>query len=199
VDFRIDRAWQRFMNGFAVHQDYGTLVETYAKHNYFQYYLEWKESFPGLGKDHGAGFRMQAGCIDKPVDSFYHFFAGGLDGLKGYPYYSISGTQMAQFTFSYRFPVIRKWGKSLSWIHLDNVFLSAYGQAGNAWTGKGHSLDEWKKDVGLQLRLGLFSFYSFPMAFTFDAAYGLDRLVENDLSYGRELRTYFGILFDFLD
>jgi Tol biopolymer transport system component len=199
VDFRIDCANQRFMNGFTVHQDYGTLVELYTRHNYFQYFLDWKESFPGLSRDHGVGFRMQAGCIDRPVDSFYHFFAGGLDGLKGYPFYSISGTQMTQLSLAYRFPVLRKWGKRLSWIQFDNVFLSVYGQAGNAWTGKRLSLADWKKDVGFQLRLGLFSFYSFPLAFTFDTAYGLDRLVQEDRSYGREWRMYFGLLFDFLD
>ncbi|HEX9935293.1 MAG TPA: hypothetical protein VGB38_08865, partial [bacterium] len=195
----IDRMHQRFMEGFEVHQDYGTLQEVYQKYYYTQFFLDWKEYFPGLGRNHGTFLRLQLGCIDRPVDDFYHFFAGGLEGLKGYPFYSIGGTNMAQVGLAYRLPVWKKVGAQWMGFHLDNVFLSLYGQAGNAWQGARVTLPEWKKDAGLQLRMGMFSFYSYPLAVTVDAAYGLDRFDLNGRSYGREWRFYFGLLFDFLD
>jgi hypothetical protein len=44
-----------------------------------------------------------------------------------------------------------------------------------------------------------FSFYSYPMSFFFDSAYGLDRFSHAGQSYGGEWRFYMGLLFDFLD
>ncbi len=199
VVLRLENAAQRFMEGFAVHQNYGTLIEVYRKNNYNQFFLDWKEYLPGLLRDHAIALRLQAGGIDRPVDSFYHLFAGGMDALKGYPYYSIGGTQMAQLGLTYRFPVSKKMGLRVLWLNIDNLFLSLYGQVGHAWEREKIHASDWKRDAGAQLRLGLFSFFAFPMALTFDAAYGFDRVESAGSTYGHEWRYYFGLLFDFLD
>ena len=60
-----------------------------------------------------------------------------------------------------------------------------------------------KTDLGMQLRMEAFSFYAYPTAIFFDAAYGLtrfDRYVRSAneyVTYGKEWRFYFGILFGF--
>ena len=199
IALRLERASQRFMEGFAVHQNYGTLIELYRRYDYNQVYFDWKEYLPGFWQDHAIALRLQAGGIDRPVDGFYHLFAGGMDGLKGYPYYSIGGTKMVQFGLAYRFAVVKNMGLRLLWLNMDNLFLSLYGQAGQAWEMEKIPASNWKRDAGAQLRVGFFSFYAFPMSLTFDAAYGLDQFKSGGNQYGGEWRYYFGLLFDFFE
>lgn len=194
---QMDWATQQFLEGFKIHSDYGTLVETYKKYNYFQVFLDWNEVIPALFEDHSLGMRFRAGWIDRPVESFYYFFAGGLEGMRGYSYYSLEGTRLLQFGLSYRFPVVRKTPVKFFWMHFRDFFAILYGQAGNAWTD---AFGNWKKDVGLQLRMSLYSFYGFPLCVFWDAAYGLDRFKTSQGNLeGQAWRTYFGILFDFVD
>jgi hypothetical protein len=195
----IERCWQRFLDGFQVHQDYGTLIETYHHYDYDQFSADWREYFPGLARNHSMALHLRGGFIDQPVHSFYNFFGGGLDGLKGYPYYSIEGRRFIQLGLAYRFPISRNMRLRLWFLHFDKLFIALYGEAGDAWNDGGLKTTQWKRDVGLQLRLGLVTFYSYPMSLFFDAAYGLDSFTFKDQSYGGELRTYFGLLFDFMD
>jgi len=199
VTLWVERAWQRFLDGFEVHQDYGTIVETYRHYNYEQILLDWREYVSVPLVDHSLALRLRAGFIDQPVDPFYHFFAGGLDGLRGFPYYSMEGRKLLHFGLAYRFPLFRKMGVRFLFMHFDKLYLSLYGDVGDAWSGGGVDVSRWKKDVGIQLRLGFLSFYSYPMSLFFDAAYGWDEFTHEGQQYGGEWRTYFGILFDFLD
>ena len=92
-------------------------------------------------------------------------------------------------------------------MNFNKLYLSLYGDVGDAWDHGGFKVYErswWeqaKQDVGIQIRLGLVAFYTYPMSLFFDAAYGLDRFEnkEQKIWYGKEWRIYFGILFDFLD
>jgi hypothetical protein len=58
-----------------------------------------------------------------------------------------------------------------------------------------------KKDVGFELRLESFSFSMYPTRIFFSGAYGIDRFTRTfnslPVTYGREWRWYFGVLFDF--
>lgn len=194
---QIDRATQRFLDGFKIHSDYGTLVETYKKYEYFQILVDWNEILPALWEDHSIGMGVRAGWIDRPVDSFYYLFAGGLEGMRGYSYYSLEGTKLLQCGVSYRFPIVRKANVKFLWMHFNRLFGILYGQAGNAWT---ETFGTWKKDAGLQVRMSLYSFYGFPLCIFWDTAYGLDRFETSQGNReGHTWRTYFGILFDFLD
>jgi hypothetical protein len=53
------------------------------------------------------------------------------------------------------------------------------------------------------LRLESYSFYSYPTRFFFDAAYGFNRFdryvrsANEFVTYGKEWRFYFGVLFGF--
>ena len=56
---------------------------------------------------------------------------------------------------------------------------------------------------GAELRLQAFSFYSYPTSIFFNASYGFDRfsrfikLQNATVTYGKEWRFYFGVLFGF--
>ena len=199
VSLQIERAWQRFLDDFNVHPEYGTLIEQFTHYTYDQIMLDWREYVPSLFKDHSVAIRLRLGAIDKPVDSFYHLFAGGLDGIRGYPFYSIEGRRLAHFNLAYRFPLMKRMNVRFLWFQLDQAFLSIYGDVGDAWKGDEATEHNWKRDIGLQLRLGLVSFYSYPTRLFIDGAYGLDRFEHRDQTYGKAWRFYFGILFDFLD
>jgi hypothetical protein len=200
ITFEVDAASQRFMTGFAVHSNYGTLVEVYRKYDYFQFFLDWTEYVPSFFKYHSFALRLQAGAIDRPVDSFYNFFGGGLEGMRGYSYYGIEGRKLLRLGLAYRLPIVRNIGRRLLWITFADLFGILYGDAGNAWNKNAFEPSAFKRDIGGQLRLGLYSFYSIPTALFIDGAYGLDRFrMSTGQTQGREWRFYFGILFDFID
>jgi outer membrane translocation and assembly module TamA len=144
------------------------------------------------------------GTIFGPVvDEYFDFYAGGLIGMRGYPYYSISGNSMGAVGFAYRFPLSNDLGVRIFQIYFDKLYASVYGDAGDAWTGSRPTMRGLKTDLGMQLRMEAFSFYAYPTAIFFDAAYGLtkfDRYVRSAnayVTYGKEWRFYFGILFGF--
>ncbi len=199
ISLTLQAASQRFLKGFKVSENYGTLVEEYEPHKYFQGELDWTEYRPGLHKTHSIALRGRLGLIDRPVASFYHFFGGGLQGLKGYPFYSIEGRKLAQISLAYRFPLYDFNRMRFLFFNLRETHLSIYGGAGNAWNSSDIDLNEWKREAGMQIRLSTFAFYTYPMALFFDAAYGLDQFSHKGQEYGKEWRFYFGVLFDFLD
>jgi hypothetical protein len=200
ITLEVDAASQRFMSGFAVHSDYGTLIEVYRKYDYFQFFLDWTEYIPSPFKDQSFGLRLQAGAIDRPVDSFYNFFGGGLEGMRGYSYYGLEGRKLFRLGLAYRFPIVRNIGRRLLWLDFADLFGMLYGDAGNAWNDNTFKPSSFKRDIGGQLRLGMHSFYGYPTALFVDGAYGLDRVrMSTGQTQGREWRFYFGILFDFID
>ena len=205
---QVDYAMQSFYDSTAASANYGTPVEVYNDFRYFQTQLDWHEFLPGLWKSHAIAARLRGGYIDRYVDPFYHFYAGGLDGMKGYPFYSMEGLKLAQIGLAYRFPLKRNMNIRLAMFHLRDAYLSFYGDIGDAWVHDQLKLKSWKKDAGIQLRLGMLTYYAFPMKISFDAAYGFDRFSvlnrtygEDPVytTYGREWRYYFTVLFDFLD
>ena len=146
---------------------------------------------------------LYGGWISKrSIDSFYNLYAGGLPGLRGYSYYSMGGTNKAAGRISLRFPVWKGIDKRLSVFYLDRIHSSVFFETGNAWKGK-LKLDEFKKDVGAELRMKLFSWYGYPTDIQFTTAYGLDRFdLTNEngeiTNYGHKWRWYLTVLFDFI-
>jgi len=198
VLFRYDRQLNKFIRGFKIHSTYGTIVEDYAPYNYNQFYLEWRE-YRSLPWKHTLEFRLRGGYIDRPVEGFFHFFAGGLVGLKGYPYYSIEGEKMASVTLIYRFPLSRHLDIQIAPFYLDKLFVGIFGEYGNAWSEARIPWRDFKRDAGLQIRLDLIAFYSYPMKLFWDVAYGFNRFQHRGQSYGQEFRFYFGLAFAYLD
>ena len=71
------------------------------------------------------------------------------------------------------------------------------------WKNGKKATKDFKKDVGVELRLESFSYYAYPTRIFLSAAYGLDKFEryirsrDQYVPYGREWRIYFGILFGF--
>ena len=178
--------------------------EIYTKYRYHQLALDWEEYFkiPWL-KDHALSLRLRGGYIDRKVDSFFNLYAGGLLGMRGYSFFSIEGRQQAIGTITYRFPLWQNIDARLGHMYFDKLYMGFFFDYGNAWNPDDFDFMDFKRDVGVQLRLGSFSYHLFPTNFFVEAAYPLDTARNYDssrrefINYDREVRFYFGALYEF--
>jgi outer membrane protein assembly factor BamA len=147
----------------------------------------------------------KGGALDNVnVDDFFYLYLGSRDGLRGYSYYSMGGTKLAMARLTYRFPLIRGINRQLFNLYLHSVYLGLFAEAGKAWNEEELDLRGNKKDVGFEVRMKGFTFYSYPLAVSFEAAYGL-----NDVEYtdpfnsemtfyeGKKWKFYGSVLFSF--
>ncbi len=164
--------------------------------------IQWNEHLALPWKRHTftAGFRA-AGILGKTVDSFFDYYAGGVLGMKGYPFYALGGNTIGTASFVYRFPLATKLDFRVLQFYFTKLYGSVFYDMGDAWTGNVPPLKDWKKDAGFEFRLESFSFYAYPTRFFFSGAYGFDRFQKTfsgvQVQYGKEWRFYFGILFGF--
>jgi hypothetical protein len=203
IRLRVDRELNKFSNGEYEIGPTG-LTPKYDDIDFTRLELNWKEHIPLPFRRHTLTLSFRGGTILGPaVDDYFDFYAGGLIGMKGYPYYAIGGNEVAMMGVNYRFPLVQNIDFRFLPFYFDKLYASVYADVGNAWTGSSPGLKELKRDVGVQLRLESFSFYSYPTRIFFDATYGFDRFdhyvrsVNQTVTYGKEWRFYFGILFGF--
>lgn len=190
------------INPSLIVNDDGTVRTDYEARNLHKLYGSWLESFGLFKNKHSLSFRLTGATIfGPPVEDFYNFYVSGLPGMKGYSFYSLGGGRMASLNLTYRLPIFSRIDTRLSPLYLDKLYLSFYGNYGNAWNGSDVKLEDFKKDAGAQLRLQAVSFYVFPTSFFFDAAYGFDRFTQvyqgEPVTYGKQWKFYFGVLFGF--
>lgn len=217
----LSRNYDRFLQDFGVNEDFGTLEEKFRNNYYWKieqegnWYRKYK-IYPKLVGD----FKWRWGWISKyDLDSFFNFFAGGMPGLRGYPFYGIEGRNMLSFHYTLRHPLFREQDIRLGPFNLQNAFVGILAETGNAWNQAPgipnlgwktffqeplrvieSITSDFKSDAGLQLRFSGFSFYGYPTAISLDFVYGFDKFSvvdRQDISheYGKEWRSYLTILF----
>ena len=195
---KIDLEKNDFIEGLNL-SDSGTLTEEFKDNNLARlqaggsYHVEIPKkkrltlSLTGLG----------GWLSNQTADSFFHFYLGGMPGLKGYPFYSIQGSKSAFLDATFRLPLFMEKHLKAKWMIWQNSTIGAVFQAGDAWT----DTVSIKKSVGIQWRLNGFSFYNFPTAIEVEYHQPLDKfereINEKTISYGNEGRTYVKVLFDF--
>lgn len=181
----------------------GVLVPIYQPFDFVQAELVNYLAIPLFREDDALATKLHVGyTFGPPINSFFDFYAGGLIGMRGYPFYAIGGNRMFSFNLTYRYPLFRDINKQFLQFYLSDIYLSAYGDVGNAWDGSPVGT-KFKKDAGAELRLSGFSFYNYPTAIFFDAVYGFNRFTvdvpqfKTVATYGREWKVYFGLTFSF--
>ncbi len=200
VDLRYEFEASKINPEYTV-DDNGNLHTEFTQNNLHKLEGTWIEGFP-LFKTHSLILKLKAAAVlGKSVDSFYDFYAGGLVGMRGYPFFSLGGGRLATAKLEYRFPLVQKIDTRISPLYLDKLYLSFFGDFGNAWYGDETKLKDFKKDIGAELRLQAFSSYVFPTSIFASVAYGLDsftkRFIGKNVTYGKEWVFYAGVLFGF--
>ena len=195
---RYDREFNKFLNGFTVNSEFGTLQESYTPYNYNKFQADWTEYF-ALPRRSGLSLMVRGGLIDRPIDSFFNFFAGGLNGIHGYPFYSIEGRRLLHGRATLRTPLFNHLDFKLLHVYFDKLFVGVAYDYGNAFDESKIELKNFKDSISLQTRLEMTSFYGFPTRLFFDAAYGFDQFKSRGVEYGHEWRFYFGLAFGYLD
>ncbi|MGA9363845.1 MAG: biopolymer transporter Tol [Bacteroidota bacterium] len=178
------------------------LQPRYTQFNFHRLEGNWMEHLPLPDRRHTMSVNLRGGSIFGPrVDDFFDFYVGGLIGMKGYPYYGVGGNKFAMANLTYRFPVWEDIDTRVLQLYFDKLYAGVYGDYGDAWSGDAEPLKDFKKDAGVELRLEGYSFYAYPTRVFFDACYGFDRFTRvingTSVTYGREWRLYFGVLFGF--
>jgi WD40 repeat protein len=204
IRFHYEYEFSKFNSTGSYEVKDGILLPQYNWFRFHRMELNWKEHFKLPYWSHTLSAQLRGGSIlGPPVDNFFDFYIGGLAGMKGYPFYSLGGNEYASINLTYRFPILNKIDIRLLHLCFDKLYGSVYGDVGNAWTGGQLKDVKFKRNVGAELRLESFSWYAFPTRIFFNASYGLDKFDKSvrdgkeSVTYGKEWRFYFGILFGF--
>ena len=134
-----------------------------------------------------------AGGLSNPeVDDFFHFFGGGLPGMRGYTFYdsTLTGPYFFIGTTAIRFPIFIERNYSLAQFNFQNLSLGGIFQFGGAVNNSISQFDDnYKLSAGIEIRLQGFSFYSYPTALGYEYHHSI-----NDDERGKH---YVTILFDY--
>ncbi|HSP89234.1 MAG TPA: hypothetical protein VLN45_13950 [Ignavibacteriaceae bacterium] len=205
IGAEVDLTYNYEFNKFNSEGEYvvedGLLKPSYNNFNFHKLELNSKLHIP-LWEHHTITAQLRGGSILGPeVPDFFDFYLGGLIGMKSYPFYAISGNEIAWANLTYRLPLFRNIDARAGHLYLDKIYFSVYGDIGNAWTGEIPEFDSFKKGAGAELRIQMSSYYLFPTSIFLNAAYGFDKFdrIVNDesISYGKEWQFYGGVLFGF--
>ncbi len=204
IDFQYEYSSNDFNPEDYYDESSGTLITQFEKTNFNRFELSALQSFSLLGWKHSLSFKLRLGTTLGPnTDDFFDFYLGGLIGMKSYPFYSISGNEIAHLNLTYRFPLAENIDTRFGHFCLDKIYASIYGDFGNTWNGNKTRLADFKKGVGAEIRIQMNSFYLFPTSIFFNAAYAFDEFFRENaftkeiIKYGKEFRFYFGVLFGF--
>lgn len=209
--FRLKYDYEKnYLNPQLVVNEQGNVTEEFQKADFSMMEGDLLQGFGLFNNSHSVSIRLRGGAIfGPPQDNFFDFYATGFPNMKGYPFYSVGGGRYATANLTYRLPLVTNMDFNFLQFYFDKLYFSVYGDIGNAWNGsaKNLKLDDFKKDVGFELRLLTYSYYVYPTAFAFNAAYGIDQFTnifpssssrqEQEVTYGKEWRFYFTMLFGF--
>ncbi len=178
----------------------GLLQPVYNNYNFSRLELFTETHFP-LWDRNTLTAKLRFGNIFGPtVPDFFDYYLGGIVGMKAYPFYAVGGNRVGWFNLTYRFPLIKHIDTQIGMIYLDKIFMSVYGDLGDAWNGSFNNA-QFKKGAGVEIRIHMDSYYEFPTDLFFNAAYGFNRFSEEirgeTVTYGKEWRFYGGLLFGF--
>ncbi|MFH0991773.1 MAG: biopolymer transporter Tol [bacterium] len=180
----------------------GLLVPQYTHPKFQRLELFWNEYLKLPFPKHTLTLSLHgASMFGKQVDDFFDFYAGGFTGMRGYPFYSMGGSELFTFNIAYRFPIVKAINFRVAQFYFTKLYGSVFGDVGNSWRGSLSTVKGFKSDAGFELRLEAFSFYQYPTRIFFSGAYGFDRFTRDfrsvDVTYGKEWRFYLGVLFGF--
>ena len=209
VKLRYEYEFSKFNSSGEYEISDGFLKPKYDKIRYHKAEITLQRHFALPGWRHTLSVGVRSGTIfGPPVPKFFDLYAGGMTGMKGYSFFALGGNSIATLNLTYRFPISESLDTRFLQIYFDKLYGAVFADWGNAWDEGYPEVKDFKKDIGAELRLESFSFYSFPTRISLSAAYGLDQFDrtfqgrdvidgKTYVTYGKEWRLYFTILFGF--
>ncbi len=176
----------------------------------------------GMLAAHSLGYQLHLTSLDRDVRMFDELYLGGKQIFRtfrdvnntvtfpGYDSFSLIGERRFLFNLHYRLPIYRDLARQYAFLHLDDLYLELFADAGNAWDygtatyftvadGKG-GLERSPSvlfDTGLNLEAKNFVFYNWPLHAFVTIAHGFqDRevsLLQKGAYDGLPLRFYVGL------
>ncbi len=204
IDVEVTRAYDKLHSG-NFSEDTQFFRPIYNEDYFGRYTLAYEEFIPLPFGRHALSVHVQGGAIDRSnIDNFFYLYLGSRDGLRGYSYFSMGGTRIAMGRVTYRFPLLRNVNRQVFHLYFGSLYGGVFAEAGKAWNEDTFDLNGNKKDIGFDLRLKGFTFYSYPIAASIEGAYGLNDVVYSDpfnmavtFYEGRNWKFYGSILFGF--
>tara|TARA_Y100001970_G_C14232847_1_gene859781 strand:- start:191 stop:3100 length:2910 start_codon:yes stop_codon:yes gene_type:complete len=195
IHYEFSYEYNQFMSDLDF--DSGIIITEFNLNNTFRFILETQKNIT-INQEQKivASINSKIGLIsNKEIDDFFHFFGGGMPGIKGYTFYdsTLTGSSLWINTASVRFPLMLEKNIKVFHLNIQNISLGNIFQFGGGFDG---NIDSWisnqayKMSSGIELRLRGYSFYAYPMAISFE--YHLPINDKNESS-----KSYFSILFDF--
>lgn len=156
----------------------------FSKNYYGQYTLDWREYIGLPWLDHSLRVRLFGSVIDAKVDDFFWLYLGGMDGIRGYTYFSIGGSRGVLGSITYRFPILRGIDKQLFHIYFRDLYGGVFAETANAWSSSGFKTSGYNDSAGFEMRLSLGSYYIFPTTVSVVGAYAFDPVTFTGSSIG---------------
>jgi Tol biopolymer transport system component len=187
----------------------GTLSPVYLKDKNHSIEIRNRIGFKLKEKTTGALTSRFFSYLNSPDDFFYLDYAGGLSGMRSYPYFALGGQRTLFSRASVFMPVFTQINRQIRAYTIDKIFVHFYYETGNGWGGPLNIGNQLKHGVGTELRFSLNSSYTFPLKFFINSSYGFNQFNvtlpssfissngNNTVEYGNEVLFYFGLTFDF--
>jgi hypothetical protein len=200
IDLEVTAAFNQLHSGEFEY----AFMPVYDKNPFGRYRLKYEEYIALPYWKHTLTLKFLGAIIDNVVDDFFYLYLGSKDGLRGYTYFSVGGRKNVLLSAAYRFPFMPNIHWQLGSIYLDSIYGGVFAEIGKAWDTDEFATDDYLRDFGYEVRLKGFTFYSYPLAVTFEAAYGVDDHVYQDpfdlemtFYEGKHWRYYGTLLFTF--
>jgi hypothetical protein len=192
LDMMVGYEWNDFMEGIALNEDYGTYGSVLKPNNtsridlnfkLFNYFKKYDISLENSTRLAMIGNRQ--------VDDFFHFFGGGMPGLKGYTFYEQSLTGWGLITtsvYARKLLLSDNFLNIKDFIGFNKLSVGLVSQCGEAFP-----VYKPKFSAGFEVRAKGFLFYGYPAAVTLEHHFPIlhDSIELNDG------KTYMKFLFDF--
>jgi len=197
----------RLLDNFEL--DDGVLSPIYLKDNNHSIELKNRLGFKVKDRTTGALKTRFFSYLNRPDDFFYLDYAGGLSGMRSYPYFALGGQRTLFGRASVLMPLFTDINSQFRAYTIDKIYAHFYYETGNGWGGPLNIGNQLKHGIGTELRLSLNSSYIFPLKLFINSSYGFNRFdvtlpssfisaeKGNAVKYGREVLFYFGLTFDF--
>ena len=134
----------------------GVFITQFEPNNTFRLTVEAQKNMT-INKDKKivASFNSKIGLIsNQNIDDFFHFFGGGLPGIKSYTFYdsTLTGSSLWINSLSLRLPLMLE--KNIKMLHLNfqNISLGTIFQFGGGFDG---NLETWISDQKYKLSSGV--------------------------------------------